>query len=55
MMEALVEMCRPQTRICIAVNLTMPDEIILTRTAEQWKRMKWPEIQKKPAVFLLYR
>jgi 16S rRNA (cytidine1402-2'-O)-methyltransferase len=55
MMETLVETCRLQTRICIAVNLTMPDEIILTRTAEQWKRMKWPEIQKKPAVFLLYR
>jgi 16S rRNA (cytidine1402-2'-O)-methyltransferase len=55
MMEALVDTCRLQTRICIAVNLTMPDELILTRTAEQWKRMKWPEIQKKPAVFLLYR
>jgi 16S rRNA (cytidine1402-2'-O)-methyltransferase len=55
MMETLVETCRSQTRICIAVNLTMPDELILTRTAEQWKRMKWPEIQKKPAVFLLYR
>jgi 16S rRNA (cytidine1402-2'-O)-methyltransferase len=55
MMEALVETCRQHTRICMAVNLTMTDEIILTRTAEQWKRMKWPEIQKKPAVFLLYR
>jgi len=55
MMEALVETCRLQTRICIAVNLTMPDEMIFTRTTEQWKRLKWPEIQKKPAVFLLYR
>jgi 16S rRNA (cytidine1402-2'-O)-methyltransferase len=55
MMEALVETCRLQTRICIAVNLTMPDEMILTRTAGQWKMTKWPDIQKKPAVFLLYR
>jgi 16S rRNA (cytidine1402-2'-O)-methyltransferase len=55
MMEALVETCRTQTRICIAVNLTMPDEMILSRTVEQWKRLKWPEIQKKPAVFLIYR
>jgi 16S rRNA (cytidine1402-2'-O)-methyltransferase len=55
MMEALVETCRQQTRICIAVNLTMPDELIITRTTEQWKRLKWTEIQKKPAVFLLYR
>jgi 16S rRNA (cytidine1402-2'-O)-methyltransferase len=54
MMEALIEICRSQTRICLAVNLTMPDEMILTRTVEQWKQMKWPEIQKKPTVFLLY-
>jgi 16S rRNA (cytidine1402-2'-O)-methyltransferase len=55
MMEALLGTCRSQTRICVAVNLTMADEFILTRTVEQWKRMKLPEIQKKPAVFLLYR
>jgi 16S rRNA (cytidine1402-2'-O)-methyltransferase len=55
MMEALVETCQPQTRICLAVNLTMPDECITTSTAGKWKKMKWPDIQKKPAVFLLYR
>lgn len=55
MMDALIETCRPQTRICLAVDLTSPGEIIITRTAEKWKRMKWPDIQKKPAVFLLYR
>jgi 16S rRNA (cytidine1402-2'-O)-methyltransferase len=55
MMEALLETCRSHTRICLAINISMPDETIITRTVEQWKRMKWPEIQKKPAVFLLYR
>jgi len=55
MMDALLETCRPQTRICIAVELTLPGEMIITLTAGQWKRMKRPDIQKKPAVFLLYR
>ena len=55
LMEALLETCRLQTRICLAVNLTLPDEFIISRTVEQWKRLKWPDIQKKPAVFLLYR
>lgn len=55
MMESLVQTCRQQTRICIAVNLTLPGETIMTRTAEQWAVCKWPEIQKKPAVFLIYR
>jgi len=55
MMEALVETCRPQTKICIAFDLTLPGETVITYTAKQWNMNKWPDIQKKPAVFLLYR
>lgn len=55
MMEALVVACQPQTKICIAFDLTLPGETILIHTAKQWNSNKWPDIQKKPAVFLLYR
>ncbi len=55
MMEALTSTCHPQTRICIAFDLTLPGETILNHTAKQWNMHKWPDIQKKPAVFLLYR
>lgn len=54
LLEALTESCRPQTRICIAVDLTLPGEIIMIRTAGQWKKSGIPDIQKKPVVFLLY-
>jgi 16S rRNA (cytidine1402-2'-O)-methyltransferase len=54
MMEALIESCRPETRICIAYDLTLPGETIQTLTAKQWKVNKRPDFQKKPAVFLIY-
>jgi 16S rRNA (cytidine1402-2'-O)-methyltransferase len=39
------------TRLCLAINLTGPDEKILTKTVNEWKKVKI-EFQKRPAVFL---
>jgi 16S rRNA (cytidine1402-2'-O)-methyltransferase len=55
MMDALMEACKPETKICVAVDLTLPGEMIRTRSVQQWKRMKSTDFHKKPAVFLLYR
>ncbi|MCU0370159.1 MAG: SAM-dependent methyltransferase [Bacteroidales bacterium] len=55
LMEALIGTCQPQTLVCLAVNLTLPEEWIAVRSVGQWKKTKWPDIQKKPAVFLIYR
>lgn len=52
MLEALVKTCQPQTRICVAVDLTAPTESIQTRTAAQWKQAM-PELHKRPAIFLV--
>jgi 16S rRNA (cytidine1402-2'-O)-methyltransferase len=53
MTDALLESLHPFTKLCIAVDITLPGEFIRTRTAEQWKKSGYPEINKKPAVFLL--
>ena len=52
MLEALLQTCHPQTRICIAADLTSPSEFIQTKTVEQWKKKK-PELHKRPAIFLI--
>jgi 16S rRNA (cytidine1402-2'-O)-methyltransferase len=52
LMELLVSMCRPDTRLCIACNLTLPDEHVATRTIGQWKDYS-PDLDKKPSIFLL--
>jgi 16S rRNA (cytidine1402-2'-O)-methyltransferase len=52
LLEDLVKFCHPQTNICIASNLTMEDEFILTQTAKNWAQKK-TDFHKKPAIFLL--
>lgn len=52
MLESIIATCHPDTRLCIAANLTLPDEFISTLLLSQWKK-KVPDIQKKPAVFIL--
>ncbi len=52
MFSDLLQSCRPSTRICIAANITMPDEFILTKTVAEWKKEK-AIIGKRPCVFLM--
>ena len=53
LLESLVQHCNPNTKICIAVNITAANESILTLPASAWKNKK-PELHKQPAIFLLY-
>lgn len=52
MLEAIIAALHPDTLLCIAANLTLPDEFISTMTLARWKK-KMPDIQKKPAVFII--
>jgi 16S rRNA (cytidine1402-2'-O)-methyltransferase len=54
MFDAIIESCSPETRLCIAANLTTDEEMIRTRQISEWKK-KPPAIQKQPAVFLIYK
>jgi len=53
LIEALTRILHPQTKICIAVDLTSPTETIQTKTVQQWKTAI-PQIHKRPAIFLIY-
>lgn len=48
----LLNFCSAKTRICIAVNITMPDAFIRTKTVSEWKKEVY-SIGKRPCVFLL--
>lgn len=52
LLAALLETCKPQTRLCVAANLTLPDESVKTRPIAEWRRAK-AVIGRRPAVFLL--
>ena len=52
MLETLINSCAPSTRICIATDLTLSSECIMTSTPSEWRR-RAPNIDRRPTVFLL--
>lgn len=48
----LLQTARPETRFCIAVDITAPGESIKTQTIRQWQQQV-PDMHKRPAIFLL--
>jgi 16S rRNA (cytidine1402-2'-O)-methyltransferase len=52
LLGALLEACSPRTRLCVAVDLTLPTESIATRAVADWRKAK-AAIGRRPAVFLL--
>ncbi len=55
MFEALLSSCRKETLLCVASGITCQNEYIQTHTIAQWKELPAPDINKVPAIFLLYR
>ena len=51
-LEALVKNCTSTTRLCIACELTSPQEFVRTKNIQDWKK-QMPDLHKKPAIFLL--
>lgn len=49
---ALLASARPQTRLCLATDLTLREEYIRTYRIHEWKAAPAPQIDKRPTVFL---
>ena len=48
----MLSVLSPSTRLCIAADITCPDQFIRTLTVAQWKQLKDFSIGKRPCVFL---
>jgi Predicted methyltransferases len=53
LLAELIRTAKPQTRLCVACNLTATDEQIISQPLQQWKSGQY-DFHKKPAVFLLF-
>lgn len=49
--DSLVKNLRPETRLCVAMALTTPDESIRTLPVSAWRKTP-PAFEKRPTVFL---
>jgi 16S rRNA (cytidine1402-2'-O)-methyltransferase len=54
LLDDLVRLCKPATKLCVAANITCNDEYIRTRRVLEWGKGK-PDLHRKPALFLLYK
>ena len=54
LLEDMIQTLHPQTRVCVACDLTLPTEYIKTKTVADWKNAK-VDFHKRPALFLLHR
>jgi 16S rRNA (cytidine1402-2'-O)-methyltransferase len=52
MAEVLVRTCKPTTLLCIAAELTSPQEFVKTKTIADWKN-SLPDLHKRTAIFLM--
>jgi len=53
LLETILKHCHPQTRICVAVDLTAETELIKTKTLKEWAA-GIPQLHKRPAIFLMH-
>jgi 16S rRNA (cytidine1402-2'-O)-methyltransferase len=51
----IIATCSEETRLCIACDLTLEAEWIRSQSIRDWKTESRPEINKRPAVFLIYK
>jgi len=54
LLKDIVDTCHPSTRLCIAADITLDTEFILTQAAGDWKKKK-PALHKRPVLFLIGR
>lgn len=54
MFEDLKSTLHPETRLCIAADITLSSEYIKTYSVKEWSRVK-PDLHKRPAIFIIQR
>ncbi len=52
LLKDFISSCNSKTHLCIAADLTMETEFIITKTIGEWKN-KLPDLHKRPAVFII--
>jgi 16S rRNA (cytidine1402-2'-O)-methyltransferase len=54
MFADLISVLSPSTLLCLAIDITLPNEYIKTFSIIDWKRQS-PNLHKRPAIFIIQR
>lgn len=52
MLEDILSSCKPETKLCVARDISLEDELIKTMTIKWWKTHK-PDLEKRPTIFII--
>jgi len=52
MFQSILKHLSPQVKLCVAIDITGPNEKILTKTIKEWKMIKF-QFEKIPTIFLV--
>lgn len=45
----------PDTRLCVAANLTLPNQLVVSQTVARWRNLDTlPDLKKQPALFVVH-
>lgn len=53
LLEALLAACHSETLLCLATDLTLSTESVITRRTAAWRKIPKPDLNRRPTVFLL--
>ena len=54
LLEDLLQLLNPTTRVCVACDLTLPTEYIVTKPVSEWSKTK-TDLHKRPAIFIFQK
>jgi 16S rRNA (cytidine1402-2'-O)-methyltransferase len=54
LLESLIKILNDETHLCVAWDLTLPTQGVVSQTIERWKKSPLPNLEKKAAIFLLH-
>jgi 16S rRNA (cytidine1402-2'-O)-methyltransferase len=53
LVSALLNVCKPGTRLCMAANITLHEEWIRMKSIRDWQKSPPPDLKRQPMVFIL--
>lgn len=54
LLEDFLQLLHPSTRLCVACDLTLPTEYIVTKPVSEWSKTK-TDLHKRPAIFIFQK
>ena len=53
LLEDILANCNAETSLCVACNISLENELIISKRVIEWKNLPLPDLNKQPTVFLL--